>query len=131
GGKLAAGALGEADHRRPALHRGRDPGSRRDHPALELFGREAARPAVEQLHGLDAGIDLRLQIVDRAIDDAIDQRLHESGIRMGEPARLRLLAAPLSGDHIGGDGPGTACEAQEGHSGIEGGPYLPDGLIYG
>ena len=59
--KLGAGALGEADHGHVGvalLKRGDDAGIGANHPALELGRGEAAGPAVEQLHGLDAGLDL-------------------------------------------------------------------------
>ncbi len=36
-----------------------------DHPALELRRRQAARPAIEQLHRFGAGFDLAGEIFDR------------------------------------------------------------------
>ena len=65
-------------------------------------------------HRLHARLDLAEQIFDRAIGDACHQRLHQFGIAISEPPCLGLLAAALPGDHIGRDGPGTACKAEEG-----------------
>ena len=90
--KLAAGALGEADDRNArdgaACSSVDQPRGRRDHPALELRRRQAARPAVEQLHGLGAGLDLARQIIERDLFDALDDR------REAARDRDRPAAAP-------------------------------------
>lgn len=54
---------------------------------------EAAGPAVEQLDRFDTRVDLSLEVGDRAVGDAIDQRLHQLRIVIGQTARLGLLAA--------------------------------------
>ena len=91
-----------------------DPRGRGDHPALELGRGEAARPAVEQLHRIDPGLDLARQIIDRDRLDPVDDRGEFAGVEIGQAARLGLLAAALAGDHVGGDRPRAPGKAQEG-----------------
>src|SRR3546814_11982399 len=52
---------------------------RRDHPAFELIGREAARPAIEQLDRLHSRLDLAAEIIDRHRDDRLADRAEQSG----------------------------------------------------
>ena len=73
-----AGAAGKRDdrHRRmPQPQLGRDLADRRYAPALERGVRQRAGPAVEDLHRLGAGVDLRHQIADRRIDQQVHQLL--------------------------------------------------------
>ena len=88
-------------------------GGRCDYPALELGRREAARPAVEQLHRLRTGFDLARQIIDGDGDDPVDQRLESSGIAIRQPPRLTLILAAAAGDHIGGDSPRRSGKADQ------------------
>ena len=60
--QIAAGTARKPDdlrarHRAP--HIGNDPLRRRDAPALEFVRRQNARPGIEDLHGIDAGLQLR------------------------------------------------------------------------
>ena len=90
--------------------------SRRDDPAFELARGETARPAVEQLDRVDASIDLLRQIIDRRIDEFVDDRAKCLRIAISHAPRLGLLATPLPRYHVGRDGPGAACKAEEGRA---------------
>src|SRR3546814_14430053 len=67
GRELAARAFGKADDgdvRMARLQPVDNRRGRRDHPAFELIGREAARPAIEQLDRLHSRLDLAAEIIE-------------------------------------------------------------------
>ena len=75
-----------------ALQRRDDGGIGRDDPALELVGREASRPAVEQLHRFRARLDLARE-VGRSVSPTIASRIAPercTGIAIGERAGIVL-----------------------------------------
>ncbi len=65
----------------------------------------------------------------------IDEQIHEAleGLRMpvGEEAGRRLLLRALAGDHVGGDRPGRATEAEQRRFPGEGGANAGDSLVDG
>ena len=98
----------------PLLQRGNEPGGRRNHPLLELRRRQAARPAVEQLHGLGAGFDLARQIFERDFLDPRDDLAERPWIRVGQAPGFGLVAATLARDHVGRDRPRAPSKADAG-----------------
>ena len=59
--KLGPGAAGKADDARAGnllSDRGNNAGRRLDAPFAELAGRQNSRPGIENLHGIDAGLEL-------------------------------------------------------------------------
>ena len=55
----------------------------------------------------------RIEIGGRGHHQPVDQRLHEGRIAIGGEAGRRLVGRALAGDHVAGDGPGRAAEAQQ------------------
>jgi len=107
GRKRSARALGEADNRDfgvPLPDARDDSRGRRDHPLLELRGRQASGPAVEQLHGFGARFDLAVEILDRDLLDARDDLREFVRIAIGQAPGLGLVAAALARNHVGRDG---------------------------
>ncbi len=102
-----------------------------DHPAFELERREAACPAVEQLHRLYPCLDLAGEIGDGRFNDRVDDRTEAFRVLIGEASSRALILTALPGDHIGRDGPGAARKAEESDRRVQRRLYLPDGLIDG
>jgi len=105
------GAAREADYRdiREALfQRGDDLARRIDHPALEGRFGENSGPAVEQLHRLDAGRDLRRQIIDRRRGQQLDQRGKTVRVAIGPALDQAVIPAGAAFDHIGRHRPGRS-----------------------
>ena len=71
------------------LDPGYDGASRQDAPAGELVFRQASSPAVEDLQHAGAGLHLAKQIVDRGLDQEIDEALERGGVAIGPEPRLR------------------------------------------
>src|SRR3546814_14684024 len=97
-----------------SLQPGDDFGRRSDHPFFELGGRQAAGPAVEQLHRVNPRLDLARQIGDGRLDDPVDQLLKASRIAISQPAGIGMVAAPVAGDHIGRNRPGQTEARRDG-----------------
>ena len=47
---------------------------RLERPAEELLLRQHARPGIEKLHGIGAGIDLAGEMIDDRVDQQVDQQ---------------------------------------------------------
>ena len=88
---------------------------RRDAPAREFLRRQHARPGVENLHRIGAGLQLPHQIARRRLDQHVDQRVERFGIAIGEHPRRRLIRRAAPGDHVGRDRPGRAAKAEQRH----------------
>ena len=86
---------------------------RLDHPAAEFVVRQDARPAVENLHGLRAGLDLPGEVIHRAVGDEVDQPGEILRVAEGGEARRRLVRRAMAGDHVGRDRPGPAAKADQ------------------
>src|SRR3546814_17634236 len=65
---------------------------------------------------------------DRILDTAVDQLLKASRIAISQPAGIGMVAAPVAGDHIGRNRPGTAGKAEEGNLGRQGVRHPAHGL---
>ena len=102
---------------------------RRDDPPLELRWRQASGPAIEQLHRLRAGLDLRGKILERHLLDAADDLGKSTWIGIGQSPRFGLVAAALPRDHVGRDGPRAPCEADQSLGRIELGFDLAHRLV--
>ena len=77
GGEFTPRSLGKTDDRRIGAARlevGDDARGGGDDPGFILRRAERARPAIEQLQGIDTRRDLTRKIIDRHRDDAVDQR---------------------------------------------------------
>ena len=82
--KLGAGAARKADDLRVGnllADRGDDPGGGLDAPFAKLAGRQNSRPGVENLHGIDTGLELPDQIARRSLHQEIDELANASGCR--------------------------------------------------
>jgi hypothetical protein len=86
---------------------------RRDHPAFELVRRQAASPAVEQLHCLRSSVDLAAQVLYGHRDDGIDQGLESGRVAISHRPGQLVVAAALAGDHVRRHGPRAAGKAQQ------------------
>ena len=119
-----ATALGEQDHRHAA------PVVFADQAVDDLLhvaqgellvGRRGQRaaPGVEDLHGLRAGLDLPVEVDGDRAGQLVEQRVH--GLRVVVEHRLGLaeVAAGAALDHVGGQGPGAAGEADQRHAAVQ------------
>ncbi len=86
---------------------------RRDAPAREFRPRQHARPRIEHLHRLGAGLDLKAEIIGRGIGEAVDQGAEQFWLAIGEQPRRRLVRRAAPGDHVAGHRPRRAAEADE------------------
>ncbi|MNQ89873.1 hypothetical protein D3C85_1051950 [compost metagenome] len=81
--------------------------------------RQVAAPGIENLHGLGAGADLSVEVADHRLRQLVEQRVHglrvvvEHGLGLAEILRRAAL------DHIGGQGPGAAGEADQRHPAVQ------------
>ena len=98
-------------------------------PLVELARGEATGPAVEQLHGLGARRDLAGKVLDGDVRDRVDDRLERRPVGIGHRARIVLVAAALTRDHVGSDGPRTAREAQQRLLGRQRGAHPCNGIV--
>ena len=71
-----------------ASNRRHDAPRRLDHPGLELPRRQAAGPAVEDLQDIGAGLDLPRQVLDRGLDQQVDQPAEARAVAIGPQPRL-------------------------------------------
>lgn len=87
---------------------------RRDAPAVEFGCRQDTGPGIEELYGIGTGLDLPVEIVDRRTDEDIDQPPEQvgGGQRHSPDAHEIMPATAL--DHVGGDRPRAAGEADQG-----------------
>ena len=92
-----------------------DPRMRLDAPSLEFPSGKNSRPGIENLHRIDAGIELANQIARRRLDQKLDQFREDFGMSVGEQSRRHLVGRSLSGDHVGRDA-STARRRSQGMS---------------
>ncbi len=116
-GELAAGALGEADHRHVRMRARCSAATIRAVGAITQRSNCAGERLPDQLsNSCTASTPASIWPTDSRSCNRRSRsmmRLNACGIAIGEPARLALLAAALPGDHIGRDGPGAAGKAEE------------------
>ena len=131
-GEFSAGTFRKSDHRHIRMFKPdvRHQSRRRcDYPPLELARSEASGPAVEQLHGFCAGSDLTAQIVKRDRFDPVDDRSKLGGVAIGEPSSFALVAASLTGNHVGCDSPRRAGEPNQRFGWIEAAFHLGNRFV--
>ena len=105
-----------------------DPPRRIDAPARELVGSEHAGPGVEELHGIDPGLELGREIIDRSFDQDVDQLAEDFRIAIGKQPRRRLVRRAVSRHHVGRDRPWRAAKAEQRHFARQLGANDPDRL---
>ena len=93
---------------------GDDALERLDAPTLEFGGRQHARPGVEYLHRLGAGLYLAQEVGGGSLDEPIDQRREQFWLAIGEEPRRRLVGRAAASDHVARHRPGSAAEADQG-----------------
>ena len=96
-----------------------DAPGRLDRPALEFARRQHAGPGVENLQHVGAGLELAEQILDRVLDQHVDDLRERLGVAIGHHPRRRLIRRALSGHHVGRDRPRRAAETDQRNLRIE------------
>ena len=81
---------------------------------LVLVGTEDADPAIEELHHLDAGLNLATEIEDDYVGDLLHQRVPDGWLREHEALGVGVVAGGTTLDHVAGKGEGGAGETDEG-----------------
>ena len=85
------------------------------HQRCEFVRRQHACPGIEDLHRIDAGLELANEIVGRRLDQDIDQPRERLRMAIGEQPRRRLIRRAVARDHVGRNRPGRAAEAEKRH----------------
>ena len=80
----------------------------------KFAGVSAPGKALEDLHGVDAGLELPDEIGDRGRNEPVDQRLHEIRVAVRHDPGRREFRRALARDHVARHGPGSAAEAEQG-----------------
>ena len=119
--RRAAGKGDDRRVRRRALQPVHQPHDRGDAPALELGGRQHARPGIEDLHRFRARLDLAQQVIGGGVGEAVDQGREDLGMAEGEQPRGGLIRRAVAGDHVARHRPGRAAEADQRGLGGQGG----------
>src|SRR5579872_4879036 len=91
---------------------GNDPLRRRDHKAPELFRRQQAGPAIEDLYSVGAGLELRDQMRGRCVTQTADNRIERRRIVLRQAACLGELRAAAAVNHISRNRPWPAGKAE-------------------
>ncbi len=99
------------------------------HQRANCSGEQHARPGIEDLHRIGAGLQLPHQIARRRLDQHVHQYVESRGIAVGEHPRRRLVRRTTAGDHVGRDRPGRAAKSQQRHSRRQIRLHTPDGLV--
>ena len=97
----------------PAANLAHHPPGRRHHPRLELPRRQRARPCIENLQHVGAGLHLARQVLDRRLDQQIDQPSKATRIAICPQPRLALVGRALPLHHVGRHRPRRAAKADE------------------
>ena len=84
-----------------------------DAPALELVRRQTPAQVSKICTTSAPASNCRDQIVDRGLDQTIDQPRESFRIAIGEQPRRRLVGRAMAGDHVGRDRPRRAAEADQ------------------
>ena len=92
---------------------------RLDRPALEFARRQHAGPGIEDLQHVGAGLELAEQILDRILDQHVDDFSKRLGMAIGHHPRRRLVRRALARDHVGRNRPRRAAEADQRDLGCE------------
>ena len=97
----------------PAANLAHHPPGRRHHPRLELPRRQRSRPCIENLQHVGTGLHLARQVLDRRLDQQIDQPPKTSRIAIGPQPRLALVGRALPLHHVARHRPRRAAKADE------------------
>ena len=103
--------------------------ARLDAPSAQFFGRQHPGPGIEDLHRIDACLQLSDQIARGSIDQDIDQLREPVGITIGEQSCRGLIRRAMAGDHIACNGPRCSAKTQQRHTAIELCFDHPNGLV--
>src|SRR5271170_2637358 len=85
--QMTAGAARKSDDRRlrpGSPDAGNNPAQRLKAPTFEFSLRQHASPRIENLHGVDASVELRREVGDRGFNQPLDQLLKQRGLSVGE-----------------------------------------------
>ena len=99
-------------------------------PSIEFAGRQYSCPAIEDLHGLDAGFELADEIGRRCGNQFCDQGFEKIRMSVGEQPRGSLIGCSVAGDHIARHSPRCAAKADETRLGGKHSPHPVDGFEY-
>src|SRR5215831_17230225 len=86
-----------------------------DTPAMEFVRRQNAGPGIENLHRIRACLQLLDQITGGCIDELVDELGKSLRISIGKPPTWLLLRCAAARNHIAGDRPRCAAEAEQRH----------------
>ena len=79
-----------------------------------VSGAQLTGPGVEHLHHLGTRVDLVAQVVGDGFGEMIQQLVQDLGFAEGHGLDHRVVLAALAFNDIGGQGPGSADETQDG-----------------
>ena len=135
---VAAGLLGQVEHRGRAVREvdDRHAAIRNDlvavrldlvddalgvlqHGALVVARSDVADPAVEELHGLRAGVDLRLEVGDGGVGELGQQQVPRLGLAPHERLAVLVVARAVALDRVARERERRAGEADERHLVLE------------
>ena len=119
-----AAVLGEEDHRHLA------PVVLADQPRDDLLHigqgellvgrrRQVAAPGVEDLHRLGASLDLPVEVAGDRLRQLVEQGVHGLRVVVEHGLGLAEVLARAALDHVGGQGPGAAGEADQRHPAVQ------------
>ena len=94
-----------------------------------LLGQNA-RPRIEELHRIDAGLDLVGQMVDHGLDQEIDEQPERFGMLVGPQLYLGEVLAAAALDHVAGERERCAGKTQQCGFPWQRRTRLPDCLVY-
>ena len=106
-----------------AAHACDDAAGRLDRPARKFARRQHAGPGVEDLQHVGAGVELAEQIVNRVLDQHVDDLGERLRMAIGHQPRRRLVRRALARHHVGRHRPRRAAEADQRDLRIEFAPH--------
>ena len=90
-----------------------DPFRRFDRPALKFARRQHAGPGIEDLQHVGAGLELAKEILNRVLDNGVDDLRKRFGVTIRHHPRRRLIRRAVARDHVGRNRPWRAAEADQ------------------
>ena len=106
-----------------------DAPGRLDRPARKFTGRQHAGPGIEDLQHVRAGLELSHQILDRILDQHIDDFCKRVRMPIRHHPRRRLIGRAVSGHHVGRNRPRRAAKSDQRDVRIELAPHPAQCLI--
>src|SRR5580693_3170585 len=82
-------------------------------PTLKLTEGQNARPGVKDLHGLDTSFNLPGEIVDRRLNQSVDETLKQIAMAVSKQTGWCLIGRALASDHIACKRPWCAAKANQ------------------